>query len=285
MTVLKVFSPAKVNLFLETHGRREDGFTELDTVFCELDWGDELGFECRRGIADQLSCDRADLSCGPENLIRRALACLPRARQQGFQVSLTKSLPMGGGLGGGSSNAAASLKAGLTLLGLELPPEQIAAWALELGSDVPFFLRGGCQRGRGRGERLEPWSCKTLDLVLVCPPIHCSTAQVFRALEGCRGGPGRDPGRLREALAKHDLPSIADQLFNRLEQPAFELWPALAEVKQGLLERGCLGALMSGSGASVFGLCENREQAEAMASTMENARVVRACGAGPRGQS
>lgn len=281
MTSFTMESYAKINLFLEVLGPRDDGFHDLDTVFCEIDWGDTLHFSLQDKKTVTLSCAAPDFPLGPENLITRALNPFIIGSDKGAHVDIVKRLPMGGGLGGGSSNAAAALCAGEQLFETSLPPTERASRALELGSDVPFFLEGSCQRGLGRGERLSHCPVPELDLVLVTPGVHCSTATVFRTLKKKNRGPQQVDEMLR-ALEARDTEGVARALFNRLEEPSFEHWPELARCKDDLLERGCLGALMSGSGSSIFGIARDREHAEALAGELENARVVstRARGAG-----
>lgn len=281
MTSITLSSHAKINLFLEVLGPRDDGFHDLDTLFCEIDWGDTLTFTKAQHPEIVLSCSAPGFPLGPENLISRALA--PFVRESGgVQVEIQKELPMGGGLGGGSSNAAAALLAGERLFAVPLEKSERAKRALDLGSDVPFFLEGGCQRGLGRGEQLTPYPVPDLDLVIVTPGIHCSTGKVFQSL---RAKP-RTAFPIKEMLAavqSGDREAIAGALFNRLEDPSFELWPRLAELKKELIERGCLGALMSGSGSSLFGIARDRDHAEQIASDMANARAVRTLAREARG--
>lgn len=269
-------SPAKVNLFLEVPARRDDGFHELETIFAELDFADELELRpTRRAGIVEFRCSDPSVPRDGSNLVVRALSRLLEEfdLRIGLEARLSKRIPLGGGLGGGSSNAAVALRLGEAALRRRLDDARRAELALALGSDVPFFLAGGTQLGRGRGELLTPLDAFALDLVLVTPPLHCATAEVFAALRV--PDQPRPSEALVQALAAGDLEGVAAGLFNRLEEPAFALWSELAEVKQALLAAGCRGALMSGSGASVFGLCESPEEAAAVAAKLDHARPVR----------
>jgi 4-diphosphocytidyl-2-C-methyl-D-erythritol kinase len=270
MSVLELPSRGKINLFLEVLGRRDDGFHNLDTIFCQIDWCDDLVLTVHDQATIRLHCQHPDFPTGPDNLIVKALS--PLIKQRGLIVDVKKRLPMGGGLGGGSSNAATALKAGLALLDLKMSAEQQAAHALDLGSDVPFFLQGGCQRGLGRGELLTVQKRPQLDLVLVTPPIHCSTAQVFKAFKA--SAKAKECTEMLAAIERDDAEGIARALFNRLQEPSFKLWPELESYRKELLRGGCLGALMSGSGSSLFGVARDRDHALTLADELDFARAV-----------
>ncbi|HKE00112.1 MAG TPA: 4-(cytidine 5'-diphospho)-2-C-methyl-D-erythritol kinase, partial [Planctomycetota bacterium] len=152
-----VASPAKLNLFLEVIARRDDGYHEIETVFQEIALFDEIVVE--RGVAkDEFSCDVAGLARPGENLVERAVEAFRRETgiREPLRIELTKTIPAGSGLGGGSSNAAGALQALDLLLGAHVPLERLEALAVSLGSDCAFFLHGGCAIGRGRGEKIEP---------------------------------------------------------------------------------------------------------------------------------
>ncbi len=269
---MKLAAPAKTNLFLEVPRRRPDGFHDLDTVFVELDLADTL--ELDPLPAGDLALEVVPLEdqaeavpAGPDNLVWRAADALRRRAGRpdlGARLRLTKRIPAGGGLGGGSSDAAAALRGLDALWETHLGDAALAALAAELGSDVAFFLRGGLQRGSGRGERLEPLPLPPgpLDLVLLFPPFPCPTPAVYRALAPHLPATPRDPAALLTALAAGDPAAVAGELFNRLEAPAFDLHPSLAELKRDLARRpGVLGALLSGSGSTLFALTDGGDAA------------------------
>jgi 4-diphosphocytidyl-2-C-methyl-D-erythritol kinase len=268
VTPLRARAPAKTNLFLEVRGRRPDGYHELDTIFAELELADDLEVErADNGLLEVECAGDPTVPSGPENLVWRAANALRRkaARPElGARVRISKHVPSGGGLGGGSSDAAVALLALDELWGLGLGPAGLAPVAAAVGSDCAFFLEGGLQRGRGRGEVLEllPPLARPLDLVLVLPPVSCPTPQVYKALAPHlpRGAP-HEPGRLLDALARGDPALVARELWNRLEAPCFELFPAVRAAKEDLARRGLLGTLLSGSGSTVFGIARDEEHA------------------------
>ena len=172
-------APAKLNLGLRILGRRPDGYQDIVSVLLTVDLCDRLVFTPAPPGETRVFCDNPDLPGGPENLVHRAVEILRRATGagHGVRVDLNKRIPMGAGLGGGSSNAATALRALDRLWGLDLRPERLAALAAELGSDVPFFLTGGTAVVTGRGERIRPVDWEgDFWYVLVYPRvsrIHC----------------------------------------------------------------------------------------------------------------
>ncbi|NQV41593.1 MAG: 4-(cytidine 5'-diphospho)-2-C-methyl-D-erythritol kinase, partial [Candidatus Marinimicrobia bacterium] len=174
----------KVNLCLRILGKRENGYHDLDTVFLELDWGDVLHFE----PANKFSFNMAGLSFddGGNNICLHAEKLFREATgiELPVKISLEKKVPPGSGIGGGSADAAAVLKGLNQIAGYPLSNERLLELALELGADVPFFIRGGLQRGQGVGEKLERLESGFQGvLLLIIPPIHVSTKQAFEALK------------------------------------------------------------------------------------------------------
>jgi 4-diphosphocytidyl-2-C-methyl-D-erythritol kinase len=288
---MRARAPAKTNLFLEVRGKRPDGYHELDTVFAELDLADDLAFD-EAATLEVTSLGDANVPSGPENLVWRAADALRRHVGRpglGARIEIAKKIPSGGGLGGGSSDAAVALLALDRLWGLGLGPRALAPLAASVGSDCAFFLEGGLARGTGRGEVLTPLPgiAHPLDLVLVCPEASCPTPRVYKALAPhLPKGKPREPEELIAALARGDAAAVARALFNRLEAPCFELFPVVAEAKADLERRGLLACLLSGSGATVFGVARDRGHAETVAATLgregKRAFATRAGVAGPR---
>ena len=236
---------AKVNRSLVVLGKRSDGFHELDTVFQAVGLTDRLTFE----ESDLLTLDVDDPSIpsGAENLVLRAARALAEAAgvRPRAHIMLEKRIPSGGGLGGGSSDAAVTLFGLSALWELELPLEVLSRVGGELGSDVPFFLHGGTARGLGRGERITPLEDLPPEaVVLVMPPFPVSTPAVFRRLEA----PAWDE------CGAGDLHSCGAPDRNDLEPAAEALFPALREVREALERAGATRARLSGSGSTVFGL-------------------------------
>lgn len=251
-------APAKTNLFLEVLGKRADGFHALDTVFVELSLADELVASPAPRLSLHIE-GAPDLAREPDNLVLRAARLLRERHGRadlGARLELIKRVPVGGGLGGGSSDAAAALRALNALWALELEPDQLVPLAAELGSDVAFFVRGGLQRGRGRGEQLEVLPpCPALPIVLLLPPFGCPTPAVFGALEGLIPAEPRTPDALLAALTQGPE-AVAGAVFNRLESAALRAFPTLAEPLAALRgSPGVLAGWVSGSGSTLIGLC------------------------------
>jgi 4-diphosphocytidyl-2-C-methyl-D-erythritol kinase len=280
---MKAQAPCKTNLFLEVRGKRPDGYHELDTIFAELDLADDLDLEVSKSL--EVVCEGdPTVPSGPENLVWRAADALRKKvgrSELGAKISITKRVPSGGGLGGGSSDAAVALVALNKLWSLGLDENVLEEVAATIGSDCAFFIRGGLQRGTGRGEKLERLEppAKPLHLVLYVPRASCPTPAVYKALAPHLGKPLRDPGALLAALRAGDADAVAHNLWNRLEGPCFELFPVVKEAKERLARSGLLGCLLSGSGATVFGIARDKLQATAVAHKLvaEGERAYAVC--------
>ena len=275
-----VRAPAKVNLFLEVLRRRADGYHELATLMTAVSLYDTLRFRDNPAGSVSLRCDRADLSAGPDNLICRAAELLRRraGRDLGVDAFLWKRIPTAAGLGGGSSDAAAAL-AGLNVLWcLGLGRDELTALAAELGSDVPFFFGAPASWCTGRGERVEPFVLgRPLDFVLVSPPFGLSTAEVFGNLVAPPEPLSGD--EVRRAAGAGDVKELGRRLHNRLQAAAERLRPETAEWRERLAALGPAGAMMTGSGSTLFALCRSPEEALRVARGLN---AFREKGAGPR---
>jgi 4-diphosphocytidyl-2-C-methyl-D-erythritol kinase len=262
VTRLLIDSCAKVNLCLRVLNRRSDGFHNVETVYQTIDVRDEVELVAC-GAPGQIAMTVAGepVPADETNLCWRAARLLAEKAKSapGVSVKLTKSIPVGAGLGGGSSDAAAMLLGLPRLWGIELPPEEVQAVAAQLGADVPFFMRGGCCLGLGKGERLECLPAAALPLVVVVPERRVSTTQAYAALR--RGASLRKPkergrvaARMLEAVRAGDPAAVAAALHNDFEALEMVGVVEALEAKAALTGAGCLGALLSGSGSAVFGL-------------------------------
>ncbi len=259
-------TPAKVNLSLRVLGRRADGYHELDTVFQAIDLWDRLEITPSDDLT--LDCDAPGVPCDGRNLVLRAAELL-LARYgdgpRGGAIRLIKSIPVSGGLGGGSSDAAAALVLCSRHWGMKLGRTELVRLGRELGADVPFFLYGGTARGLGRGDRIEPLeSAGQTRFLLGVPPFGISTAEVFSRLAGRLTHPLN--GVNLPALSAHKLAEEKDFWLpaNDLEGVVFEAWPALCRFRDALLAAGAGRALLSGSGSTVYGVfADDKELLEA----------------------
>lgn len=289
-------TPAKVNLGLRLVGRRADGYHLLESVFAPIDLFDDLEIRWAEAGEDvtRLALDvpasaglppaLAEVTGGPDNLVVRAAEAFRGASglRGTIELRLTKRIPAGAGLGGGSSDAGAVL-AGLALLaGPGAPPlAALAELALGLGADVPYFLAPRPARVSGIGERIEPEDgLPALDLVLVNPGVSVATAAVYRAADALSDsltGPGAGPtmppiSRLRDERVGWAA-ALGELLVNDLEPAAIRLCPPIGRWMTRLRSAGALGVGLSGSGGTVFGVFPDASAAEAAAGRLERIRL------------
>jgi 4-diphosphocytidyl-2-C-methyl-D-erythritol kinase len=267
---LTLWSPAKLNLFLEVLGKRPDGFHELETLMVPIslydtleltaDRNPELRFACQNalgGAVPGVPTDRTNLAC-------RAIASVGEAGASGVSLRLVKRIPSEAGLAGGSTDAAGALCGADALRDVAIDPATLAAKAAELGSDVPFFLAGEAAICRGRGERVTAVAgLAGLHFVVVKPPVGLSTAAVFRACRAATEHRSVEP--LIAALVARDWARVRGLVFNRLEEASLALCPEVARLKRVFDGYDVAAHQMSGSGTSYFGLCRSARHARAIA--------------------
>lgn len=260
---LTLQASAKVNLALEVLGKRSDGYHEIATVMQAVDLCDRLTLETAPS-AITFEADDPALPTDEHNLVVRAARLLQQAcgLAAGARIQLSKRIPVAAGLGGGSSDAAATLWGLNRLWGLRWPQKRLAELAITLGMDVPFFLSGGRALGTGRGERLKRLpAAGGYALVIVNPRVALSTREVYeRVPAGWRAEPV-GTRRLVEALRTRNAARVAAALTNNLEGLVMPTVPAVGRMKSALLAAGALGAAMSGSGPTVFGIARSFDHA------------------------
>ena len=255
-------SPCKVNFILNILGRREDGFHDLETLFFPVPLYDRIEINLKEKDFG-FSCNSDKIPNGSDNLVYRAAACFFQQSQikpQGH-IRLIKNLPSEAGIGGGSANAAITLKALNQEFGCPLGQSNLLKIAAQLGSDVPFFLLDHPAIGYGRGEKLEELphfrSLEGIWIVLIKPDFGVSTGWAYKALaqypEHLNGISGRAK-QLADILSKGTLQQARDLFYNSLEAPVFEKYPILAKYQEFLLSLGAEVVLMSGSGSTTFAL-------------------------------
>lgn len=262
---------AKINLYLDVLNRRDDGYHNVETILQSVSLHDTLRFTLSR--ENVISLDTGDANLGPreENLVYKAAALL-RDRyscSKGAEINLEKNIPVAAGLAGGSADAAATLHALNRLWELGLTTDRLLEHALELGSDVPFCLRGGSASAAGRGERLERLpQLPTTWLVLVSPRLAVSTGSIYNSphLATQEGPPPEGKTRrFLKAIGQFNDNALDQVLFNAMESAVFALHPEVGELKARILDASCAASLMSGSGPTLFGLCESETHAHSVA--------------------
>jgi len=273
---LLVRAPAKINLSLEVLGTRPDGFHEIRTIMQAVSLCDEIGFRRRADGQARLECVGARLPEGEDNLIVRAARLLQRRYgvRAGVEVRLRKNIPVGGGLGGGSSDCAIALLALRELWQIEMAPAELGGLAAQLGSDAPFFLRGGTALCEGRGEVVTPIECAArMWYVLMMPGAPVSTAAVYNAVESALTKRPDASKNVLKALETGDVERLAQCVRNDLEAPALrlnaglsKLWRQLKEVSEPL---GVRRVLLSGSGSTFFAFTGGEDEATGVAQAVQ----------------
>ena len=270
-SAITIEARAKINLTLEILGKRPDGYHELRSVVMPVSLTDTLSLtttyaQVAMTVTVSPGVDLTQIGTVDRNLAVRA-ARLMQERYRvnaGARIHIHKRIPIGGGLGGGSADAAGVIRGLDRLWGLGRPREELVALGGELGSDVPAMVYGGAVIMEGRGEHVRglfgaepPAVCEGFWLVIANPGIMCPTPDVFRKW---RGGLTASPLILHNMLSSirtSDVSAAADALYNGLQPGVFECYPGVAQTAAQLNEAGCLGVLLSGSGASVFGLARD----------------------------
>ncbi len=266
MKSVRVPAYAKVNLRLEVLGRRADGYHELRTIFQAISLHDTLVLETKRDPGVDLCIDgNSQLAGEPgqDNLVYRAIEALTReiGFQHGVRAALTKRIPVGRGLGGGSSDAAAALLGLLRLAGKRIAAARLMEIASRLGADVPFFLHGGRALGIGRGDEIYPLPDPPRRHVLVISPheIAVPTKDAYQWLSE-ELTKGEDPTKLLRFCALCWSPQ-GGVLSNDFEAAVFPRYPRLAAIKRELLQQGAAEASLAGSGSAVFGVYQHPAKA------------------------
>ncbi|HYL60963.1 MAG TPA: 4-(cytidine 5'-diphospho)-2-C-methyl-D-erythritol kinase [Candidatus Acidoferrales bacterium] len=273
MTVLAERACAKINLFLRVTGRRENGYHELDSIFLPISFADEVRVEAEP--ADEtlisLDCNVAALASSRSNLASRAARAFMREFNltATVRITLVKNIPVGSGLGGGSSDAGTVLRIMAQMVPevIREEPARLHDIALSLGADVPFFLDPQPSRVTGVGERIEPLpAMPSLPLVVAVPPFEVATADVFRALDPA-GWSGAAPDTDIAAIVRGEITPATT--VNDLAPVAIGQFREIGRLKALLEESGARAAQMSGSGGAVFGVFATLEEAQAAAATVK----------------
>lgn len=259
-------SYAKINLTLQILGIRDDGFHEIDSIMQNISLFDELSIKQFEGTNEiTIICDHPKIPAGEKNLAYKAAkAFLDRTgTKTGLEISIKKNIPIAAGLAGGSSNAAAVLIGLNEMLNAKFNRSQLGILAADIGSDVPFFIYGGTCRARGRGEIIEKMKDMEKNFfILSAPDFEISTAWIYEKFD-------RWWIKKKKLAGMHQI-QTGINLFNDLEEVVIENFPEIGELKKKLVNLGCLQAVMSGSGPSVFGMTQDKKSGEKILTQIKN---------------
>ncbi len=254
-------SYGKINLGLDVLYKREDGYHEISTIMQQINLSDTL---IMREIEEdiELDCNNKELPLDSTNLVYCAWKKMQEKTgiNKGIQINIHKKIPIAAGLAGGSANAAAVLKGLNQLWGLNLSEEELREIGIEIGADVPYCIMGGTALAEGIGERLTKIkSFKDKDILLVNPGIGVSTTEVYGSLRLNKEA-RMDVQKIISSIERDDIKSVADNITNVMEEVVIEKNPIISEIKRDMMSYGALGALMSGSGPTVFGLFDDMDK-------------------------
>ncbi|MBQ7097447.1 MAG: 4-(cytidine 5'-diphospho)-2-C-methyl-D-erythritol kinase [Clostridia bacterium] len=280
MKELQIKCPVKINLSLDVVNRREDGYHNLKMIMQEIKLYDILTFsideDCRQ-TQIILEADSTELPLDESNLIYKAAKLFFHKTEisASARIHLRKNIPMGAGLGGGSTDAAGTLLALNKVFGEPLTIARLAQMAKALGADVPFFLHGGCMLAEGIGEILTPIPpLKNVYIVLAKPPVHISTPWVYKNLVLNENTAHPDTNSVIEALKTNNLRLLSQSAGNVLESVTAREYPQIEEYKAVMKSHGASYSLMSGSGSSVFGIFSHETEA---LSALEEFKKITSC--------
>jgi len=269
MVVYEIDANAKINLALDIIRKRDDGYHEIKSIMQEISLCDKLIFkEIKSGV--KIVSNNEKLPQNKDNLVYKAYEILAEITntKTGIEVNIIKNIPLSAGLAGGSSNAAATLIALNEMWGLKFSVEKLMEIGEKLGSDIPFCLVGGTKLAEGKGEKLtdiKPFKDK--HILLVNPGFEISTPYVYSKIK--IDDNRIDIDRLIKAIEMNDIHTVANRLENKMEKVVLKEFPVIKEIKDFMLNNGALGALMSGSGASVFAIYEDYEKLDYTKMKME----------------
>jgi 4-diphosphocytidyl-2-C-methyl-D-erythritol kinase len=273
--MLKEKAYAKINLFLNVVNKRFDGYHDLEMVMASVDLFDVLSFEpIDSGI--EITSTMPITENVEDNIVFKIAKFLQTQYgiQQGVRIHITKEIPLAAGLAGGSADAAATLRGLNNLWKLDLSLDDLAKIGLEFGSDIPFCVYNKLCIAKGRGEELAFIDKKlNIPVLLVNPRIQISTKAVFQQVkeEYIQEHKISD---MANGIYNHNIELIARELHNSLEQIVFEMEPKVQEIKQQMISWGLQGALMSGSGATVFGIDTNKKKIKQVSEIFANTNFI-----------
>lgn len=273
MKSIKLKSRAKINLSIDVLGKRKDGYHLVEMIMQTIDLYDLIEIQEIQDNQIILKSDSNEIPLDSNNLIYKAATIIKQEFNinKGVEVYIEKNIPVAAGMAGGSSNAAAILVGLNKLWNLNLSDQKLEEIGLKLGADVPFCINGGAVLASGIGEKLTPIKGLTKDTcILVCKPdLFVSTKEVYECIDSKDIEKRPDNKFLIECLKNEDTVQLAKNMFNVLEEVTVEKHPVIKQIKNTMIKNKALGAMMSGSGPTVFGLYKNKEDAMQCKSILE----------------
>jgi len=255
---IKIAAPAKINLFLEILGKRQDGYHEIETVMQEVSLFDYIYMEnYDKNVV--FTCSNPKLSAGEDNLVVKAVRLLQNESKtyRGVKIHLDKRIPIGAGLGGGSSDAVATLVGLNKLWRIGYDEKQLMSLAGKLGSDTPFFVVGNTAICKGRGEIVTPYPINvSYNYIIIYPRFEVNTAMVYKNFKNSLTKNLKDVSFFMREFISGNPNKLGAFLHNRLEDVVFKLYPDLEKIKKALSKFNFCGVLLSGSGSALYGLCK-----------------------------
>ncbi|TET43638.1 4-(cytidine 5'-diphospho)-2-C-methyl-D-erythritol kinase [Candidatus Aerophobetes bacterium] len=267
MKELAFQAAAKINLYLDILGRRSDGYHEIESIVQSVRLYDKIILRLK-GREIKIRCTHPEVPLDEQNTCYRAAEILLTVlgMRQGLEIEIQKNIPIGSGLGGGSADAAATLIGMRKLFQIDIPFSDLSKLALQSGSDVPFCLLGGTALVRGKGEKIIPLPLlKNGWFILVDPGISISTSWVYSRLQGKLTKKRLNIKLIKELIKKEGMRGVSKfPLYNKLEEVVIERFPTLRDIKAKLIEAGATGALMTGSGSTIFAVAEDEERVKSI---------------------
>ena len=261
---IRLKANAKINIVLDVVGKRKDGYHELKTLFYETQIHDVIDFKKSDKCGIRISCNDDAVPLGEKNIVYKASKLLfdKYAPDAGIDIHIEKNIPHGAGLGGGSSDAAATLKAVNVLYGLKLSNSELETIGAKIGADVPFFISGGAAYACGIGDKLtslSAYNIKMPSLIVIKPDFNISTAEAYGALDQEAELYHPDADEAVRRFIAGDVNGVCDIAGNSFEKPIFKLYPQIEAIKQSLLNDGAMASVMTGSGSAVFAFFSDEE--------------------------
>ena len=257
---------AKLNLSLDLVGKREDGYHLIRTVMQTVTLCDVLSFRTLKESGIRITCNKPYIPTDERNIVYKIAAAFMEKYgiTSGVHINLKKHIPSGAGLGGGSSDGACTLNMLCRSFGVEMSTEQKVEFTKNIGADIPFFFYGGTALCEGIGEKVTPLApLPECWVVIVKPPRSISTPAVYKSPLTAENFGGNSTQNVIDAMRKNSLRSVASSMQNALEPAAMDICADIQSIKQGLLEKGAIASMMSGSGSAVFGIFTNHKAARA----------------------